>query len=80
MLRYLTFALAFALAFLACNAFAAQDVVSAVVVPSRRLTGDAKTVMVKTADGAEQTIISSGAPSPMAPWLLPREARMRFSA
>lgn len=55
MLRYLTFTPAFALAFLACNAFAAQDVVSGVVVTVKAIDRGAKTVTVKTADGADET-------------------------
>jgi hypothetical protein len=43
-------------AFLACNAFAVEDVAGALVVTVKAIDRGAKTAVVKTADGTEHTI------------------------
>lgn len=53
MRAYWLFGLAFAL--FACTAFAAQDVASAVVATVKTIDKGTKTIVVKTADGTEQT-------------------------
>jgi hypothetical protein len=53
MRRYLDFGLVFAL--VACGAFAAQDVASAVVGTVKAIDKGTKTVVVRVSDGTEQT-------------------------
>jgi hypothetical protein len=75
--RYLDFGLVFAL--VACSAFAAQDVASAVVGTVKAIDKGTKTVVVKVSDGPSKRFTSSVEPSRMVLKPLPREARTRFS-